>query len=101
MFFFEEFRFFPFNEPDHLFQAFEEFGKILFVKEYFMPVVTDRSIRRRFLPALRNGKKIIVRTRSAHVQKIGPPAGFYDFRQDLFAEIFSVRAEGIQSSHTR
>lgn len=66
-----------------------------------MPVVADRSIRCRFLPAFRNREKIIVRTRSAHIQEIGPPTGFYDFRQDLFAEIFSIRAEGIQSSHTR
>ena len=63
-----------------------------------MPVVTDRSIRRRFLPALRNGKKIIVRTRSAHIQgsRVRRPV-FLRLRQDLFAEIFStVRAEGIQ-----
>ena len=37
----------------------------------------------------------------SYLEEHGPPAGFYDFRQDLFAEIFSVRAEGIQSSHTR
>ena len=75
----------------------DETDEILLVKKNLVAIENDRAVGSRRFSTLGDCQVIVVAPRRANIEKVGSAARLYGFRQNLFAELFTLLVQRIRS----